>query len=773
MRRIYLFLCFSLLLSSAYAQAGIGGVDPSTLTNSDLKRLGFNMSDLQNYKAGTGKAGDIKGQKVIRDTLVDIEDTLKNKPGINTDSAYQAKLRESRFTVTYGKSFFTEKSLSVFRSASHLKAPDDYILGPGDEINVAIWGYAEVSFSERIGDDGSIYPSLVGKIFLNGLTMGAARKLIKAKFGSVYDLKNSQISIELTYAKVIRVNIVGEVTRPGTYSVSSLNSAFNVLSVAGGLTDLGSVRNIVIKRDNKVVRVLDVYKFLSDPNFANDFFLQNNDYIVVQPLAKVVFVKGEIGREGKYELTKTEGVADLIKYAGNLDAMANTSVALAVRIEDNHFVVKDLDLKGALKGKFVPLFNGDTVLFLSVNDVLRNYVQISGAVEAPGKYQYKKGETVKQFYERAGGLRFDAYLGRAYVMRTYLGGEKKYFHVNLKEIMKDSTSSENLVLEELDQITIFSTSDFYDEFFVEISGAVRNPIKMPYSENITLQDLVFFAGGLLNEAANKRIEISRMVNYTDKKDSDAPIEFIVETFDVSDDLELNKMQEVKLRPADKVFVRFVEDFQFQRLVILTGEFKYPGTYALLHDKETIKEVVERAGGFNEGAFLRGAKMIRSLDNTGELVVDFDALFNANKEQYNYVLRAGDTLMVPKIDDIIAITGEVGSTVVAGRIRQNAPYTVGKRARYYVKEYAGGFTKSADRSKVYVISSSGKVKKSKNWGLFRVYPKVKRGDRIVVDKKEPKPPKAEDPTDWNRVIEHLTVKITGIMTLYLLTKNVFK
>jgi polysaccharide export outer membrane protein len=767
MKRFLLFLSFSLLVFSAKAQ--LNGVDPSILLNSEVKKLGLDAGALQTIGRGSN-AALVKAP--VTDTVNQKEDVVGKAKEAELEIA-DSIAKKTDYATTYGKSFLNVQNLKVYQSATHLVAPDDYVLGPGDELNIAIWGFAEVSLSERITNDGSIHPKLVGKIYLNGLRLGDARKLIKSKFGSVYDLKNSQISIELKYSKVIKVNIVGEVVVPGTYSVSALNSAFNVLSLAGGITEVGSVRNIVIKRDNKVVKVLDVYKFLMDPNFNNDFFLKDNDYIIVQAAGKVVYTKGEVSRKAKFELLKNEGLAELLLYAGNLNPNANKDVAHAVRIESNHLVVKDLDLKGALLGKSIPLATGDTISFSPVNLVLRDYVFIKGAIESPGNYQFKKGETIMQLIERAGGLRFDAFLGRAYLMRTYIGGEKKYFHINLKNLLTDSTSTGNLLLEDLDQITIFSTAEFHDEFVVSIDGAVRVPVQVPYSENLTLQDLIFFAGGLKHEAANNRIEISRLVNYTENKDGVDPLQYIVETYTVGDDLEISNLQEVLLKPQDKVYVRFIEDFQLQRLVTLTGEFKYPGTYALLNDKETIKDVVERAGGFNEGAFLRGAKMIRSDGSKGEVVVDLEALFLKNVKQYNYVMINGDSLIVPKIDDIIPISGEVSSAVVAGRAIQNSPYTRGKRAGYYIKEYAGGFTEKADKGKVYVISSSGKVKKSRNFYLFQTFPKVKRGDRIDVAVKIEKIESEKEPTDWNRVIENLTVKLTGLMTLYLLTQKVFK
>jgi protein involved in polysaccharide export with SLBB domain len=533
------------------------------------------------------------------------------------------------------------------------------------------------------------------------------------------------------------------------------------------------VRNILIKRDNKVVKVLDVYKFLQDPSVINDFYLKNNDYIIVQPAAKTVFIKGEVGRTGKYELTKNEGLGDLIKFAGNLSSQAFVEKAYVIRVDTNHLVVKDLNLKAALEGKMVALKNGDTVMISQVNDAIRNFVEVSGAVQLAGRFQYIKGEKMSHLLERAQGLRYDAYLGRAYIIRSYQGGEKKYFQINLGKLQKDSNSTSNIVIEELDRIKVFSALDFYDQYNVEIRGAVRREGKLEFSENLTLQDVIFFFGGLKNEAANNRIEISRWVNYTDTKDNSSPIEVVVETYDVSDDLSFDKLKEVKLKPMDKIFVRYVEDYQAQAMVVLKGQVKYPGTYALLNDQETIKSVIERAGGFNEGAFLEGAKMTRYYEEIGELVVNFYDLYNKGKNQYDYVLRNGDTITIPKIDNIIPISGQVGSVLVAGRFIQNAPYTRGRRARYYIREYAGGFTKEASRSKVYVISSSGSVKKSRNFGLFKIYPRVKRGDKITVGSKKKKEEIETVPLDWNKTIEALTVKVTGVMTLYLLFKNVFK
>jgi len=763
---LFLMLFFSITLFGQISDAL--SMDPNNFSKGQF----LNPTNLGVYPQNSIESSALKNKNIL-DTIVSKEDTLtSSNEGKDSDSEAIAEAKELRFKTSYGKSFFNNGNLKIFRSASHIKAPDDYVLGPGDELNIAIWGYSDVSELLRVADDGAIQAKVIGKIYLNGLTLAEARKLISSRYASAYDLKNSQISIQLNYAKVIMVNIVGEVNIPGTYSVSSLNSAFNVISIAGGLTDLGSVRNILIKRDNKIVKVLDVYKFLLDPTFNGDFFLKNNDYIVVQVAEKEVTISGAIGRDGKYELTKNEGVADLVKYAGGLSYDAYSARAHIIGARGNHLIVKDLNLENEILRKNpTALRNGDKIEISKIDSKVKNIVKVDGAIAISGDYEFIKGEKLTGLISRAQGLRFDTYAGRAYLLRTNKDGKKEYFKINLDIISKDSLSAQNMELQEFDEFKVFSIDEFRDEFFVEIHGAVRHGARVVYTENLTLQDMIFYAGGLKNEAANKRIEISRYVNFSENNENDDLIHVIVETYEVANDLDLKELKEVKLKPHDRVFVRYTSDFDNQRFVTLSGEFKYPGTYVLLNSKETMQEVIERAGGFTYGAFLEGARMVRQVDQKGKLIVDLKALYNKDEKQYNYVMRNGDSLIVPKTDDVITISGEVGSRIALIKDKQNAPYTSGKRANFYIKEYAGGFTKESRRSQVYVIGASEKMKKSANFLFVRYYPKVHRGDRIVVNKK---PTKIDDglPVDWGKVIGEITAKATGLMTLAILMSKVF-
>jgi len=770
--RNFLFL----LMLFALPLVGFGQIDQllkiGTSTTSNTQSNVPLDANLVNQMQGQGNYfSPVAG--AVTDTISNTEDVMDSVT-VELDSVQEAIRREKAMKTIYGKSLFEQSNLKIFNSATHLRAPDEYVLGAGDEISISIWGFSEVSEMLKITDDGSAQAKLIGKLYLNGLSLAEARKLIVAKYGTVYDLKNSQISVQINYAKVIKVNIVGEVNIPGTYSVSAINSAFNVLSIAGGITELGSVRNICIKRDNKVVKILDVYSFLQNPSFSNDFFLKNNDYIIVQPAGKTVTISGAIGREGLYELTKEEGLAELVKIAGNLKHNAFTKTATSNRIENNRWVTRDLDLGAAIESKkMVAINNGDVINIASINEEIQNFVEVTGALNLAGKFEFIKGEKVSELIARAQGLQREAYTGRAYLIRTFKGGTKKYFKLNLQEISANPSDSANLVLQEFDVLNVFSSLDFFDEYFVEVVGAVRHDAKVAYSQNLTLQDMIFYGGGLKNEAANKRIEISRFVNFSENNESDEPISVIVETYEIANDLDLQNLNEVKLRPGDKVIVRLTADFSQMKYVVLQGKFKYPGTYVLLSSEETIKDVVERAGGFSEGAFLQGATMTRIQNNRGKVIVDLYKLYKRNKKRYNYVMLDGDTLIVPEIDDLVFIEGEIGSKVVSTNGEgQNAPYVKGRRAKYFVDEFAGGFSEEADRGSVYVISKSGKVKKSKNYYLFKTYPKVHMGDRIQVGKKIEKEEREKLPLDVNTLIGDLTAKATGILTLIVFINKLF-
>jgi len=676
---------------------------------------------------------------------------------------------------TYGHSFFDNGNLKVFQSAGHIKAPDNYILGVGDELNITIWGNSEYQGVYTINSSGSIEAKIVGRVYLRGMSFGEAKKIISSRFGRVYDLKNSEISIELNYSKVIRVNIVGEVKNPGTYSVSSINSAFNVLAISGGLTDIATVRNIIVKRNNNKIKVLDVYKFLQNPSPENDFYLEDNDYILVNPTENTVNIKGEVKRPGYYELKEKEGIKELIQYAGGFSKKAIKTKARLERYIGDKLVFKDIDLDSVIKEKLiVSLKDGDSVQIIQNTSALRNFVVVKGAVNVPGSYEFKEGEKVLDLLNKAYGVRYDTYFGRAYLTRTHVDNTKEYITLNLNEIIKNPGSPLNYPLKEFDEIVVYSQKGFSDTLFVEIKGAVRRPIRVAYSEDLTVQDLVFMAGGLKREAANGRIEISRISNFS-KEDSDEPTRVTIETVAISNELELGKEAPIKLQPHDIIFVRTTPDYHMQKNIFLTGEVKYPGTYSLISKTEKITSVIERAGGVTEWSFLEGATLLRFNEKGDSTIVilDLKALLNKKRKEFDYVLQEGDKLDIPTVRNLVTIMGAVKYPKVDSLNSVYAPFVTGRSARHYIKAYGGGFSSEAKRSSTYIESAGGFVKRTKDFGLFKIYPIVNVGDKVVVIYKEKKIKGQETPIDWNALISRTLTQLTGVTSLAMSTIAVVK
>ncbi|MFM7022518.1 MAG: SLBB domain-containing protein [Flavobacteriales bacterium] len=695
------------------------------------------------------------------------EDVKKKKKDFKNEDKNPEQKEIDDKVIVYGQSFFANGNLQVYKEAGHTKAPDNYILGLGDEINISIWGFSHHQGLYTINSSGAIDVEVVGRIYLRGMPYGEAKKLITSKFSRVYDLKNSQMSIELNYSKVIKVNIVGEVKNPGTYSVSSINSAFNVLAISGGLTEIGSVRNIIIKRNNSKVKVLDVYKFLQNPSPDNDFFLEDNDYIIVQPIGNVVKLQGEVRRPGLYELKEGEGVKELLQFAGGLAKKSIKTKARLHTYENDKWMFRDIELENILNGKkpSLALKDGDVVQIAHVTTDLRNFVSIKGAVNVPGTYQFVEGEKVLDLINKGFGVRYDTYLGRAYLIRTHPDNTKEYITLNIGEIIKNPSSPLNYSLKEFDEVEIYSQQRFADTMFVEIKGSVRTPVRVPYSEELSVQDLIFMAGGLLREASNGRIEISRISNFAEE-DSDEPTRVIIETVAVSNDLELGKETPIKLQPNDIVFVRNTPDYHMQKNVEITGEVKYPGTYSLINKTERLSSLIERTGGLTEWAFMEGATLWRFNEGGDSTVVimNLKALYKNKRKEFDYILQEGDKINIPETRNLITIIGAVKYPKVDSMHFVYAPYVAGKSARYFVKEYGGGFSEEAKRKNTYVESAGGHVKRTKNFGLFKIYPKVKVGDKIVVRYKEKKHKDDGKKTDWGLIISRTTAQLTGVLSV---------
>jgi protein involved in polysaccharide export with SLBB domain len=673
-------------------------------------------------------------------------------------------------SAIYGKNYFIKSNINDFDKSILSKAPDNYILGEGDEVNISIWGYSEFNDVLRIDQDGFIYPQNVGRIYIKGLSYKEAREIVQKKFSSVYDLSNSTFAFRLNYSREIKVNIVGEVNNPGTYAIQSINSAFNALSIANGPNELGSVRNIYIRRNGVTIKTLDVYDFLNNPDSKQDFFLQDNDYIVVPAATKIVTIKGEIRRPMQYELKSTENMAQALKLAGGLSAAAFTNSIAIRRFTNGNMSIINLNMN-ELASQNYELKDGDEITVNKLGVDLYKYISIEGAVAVPTSYEFKNGITLADIIVQAGGLTSNAFTSQAYINRLLPNYSKQLININLDSAISFPSSRSNILLKAGDVITIYSKTDFLDNIFVNVYGLVHKPGSLNYGTNMTLQDAIIQCGGFAIGAAKGRIEIARISNSTDNKLEVSKVTIRTIEFSGENKLDVNSSNFL-LQPFDEIYVRKIPEYSIQNKITINGEINYPGTYVLQNKNEKLLDVIKRAGGLTSIAFINGVKLERAEYNLGYVIVNLKDAIADPKSQFNYILKENDIITIPKINELVSIAGAIQFSGIDTIGKINLPYIDNKRAGYYINNYAGGFIKRSLRNRVSVTEGNGRVRRTiRPLYLFRIYPKVSMGSKIFVPAKPVKVHKNNESTvDWNRAIEGTVVKLTGVLTLLVLVAN---
>ncbi len=770
--------------NSGYVQQAI------TENNSSLQTIGLNPIDVKNEKQ-VQQQGPVSGtpatqQQAPVSSQLKQPSTSTNSSGTPTDTTkpFVDTTRLPKSAI-YGHDFFRNKNFQIFNRTTDAQAAGNYIIGIGDQISVNVWGYSSYSGSYTVDQNGSIMPEGVGKIYVKGLSLDKAKQLIRSRFATYLDMPNSQIEVTIIYSRVITANIVGDVFNPGSYSIPALNTAFNALLASGGPTDLGTVRNIFVKRQGNTVRKLDVYKFLLDPNSSTDFFLENNDYIFVPPAEKVVSIGGEINRPYKYELIDGEGLSDLISYAGGLTAKAYTKAIQVKRFSGNQYVLLDvnLDSLNKTKKKF-ELLNGDEILISTVPQNIFHFVKVSGAVMQPGQYNFNEGMRISDVLNQSHGLTESGMTDRAYIIRKNQDLSSSFITFIPQNVAKNPNSGENLKLQNLDELVFFDKQTFVDTIKVTVQGAVRLPGKYTYANGMTLQDVLYSAGGLKPEAANTRIEISRY----DSAGTGAP--HVVQTFGIDRNLQIASPGETySLAPFDFIFVRSVSSLDTQMAVTLSGEVMYPGTYALTSKDEKLVDVIQRAGGLTQWADANEATLVRKEDNRGLVFMELDKAMKDPDGRFNLLLKGGDQIVIPVTNDIVAISGMINFPYKDSLGFLNTPWKEGKRAKWYVKKYGLGFAPDAKRVRTYVIQPGGTVQDPRRWAFIRIYPKVQKGASVVVPytglndgvvtaavagtttTTTATAAPSKPAVDWNNVIESAMVKITGLLTLYVLVTRI--
>jgi protein involved in polysaccharide export with SLBB domain len=748
-----------------------GQIDPKNLSQPQLRAL---LED-KNKETGKDKNADLyKNDKIEKDSVV-MDDIRSNAYSPNK---------------TYGANIF---AISSVTNLSELSTPPlDYPIGVGDHIIVSLWGAAEFQEDYVVARDGAIFPTSLGKISVQGLTFDNMRAIVYSRFRSVVP-GGTNIAVSLGQPRSINVNVVGEVKRPGPQTVSAFSNAFNVIARAGGISEFGNLRNIVIKRNGRQIDAIDVYEYLNTGDFGKHIYLQNNDFVIVNFVDKKVLATGQFKRPMYYQLKKDEGVRALLKYSGGLNADALASALKVIRSENEKQVQRDVNANAIMQiaGEDFQLKDGDVVKVDLIKPGIMNKVEIRGEITYPDFYELRRGDRLFDLINRAGGVTRNTYLPRAYIFRgagdsTNLQSDR--LEIDLTGVNNNEIGSlSNVELQSNDVVQLFAQSEFGEQQFVEIYGEVRKEGKITKYGGMTLQDLLYLSGGIKQSAEFGRLEISSIVDIDSAKQGLKPTRTVVRSYAILPNLILDSAaSHVMLRPYDQVFVRKNPSFEMQQNIELRGLVKYPGLYPRLSKFERLSSFIERAGGFKDNANLSGAVLFRNkteffrekvvlkpkLDSLGKPILDSSTallkaldepvsidLFKALKyknSKHDIILQENDVVFVPEINPFVNVQGSVQSPLKIAYDREH------DNLMYYIDK-AGGFGIKPWKRRVFVTYANGKSRRTKNFGFLHFYPKVLEGSTVIV----PPKPKGEDVGDMMKsiLVASIPVILTGIIFKY--------
>ena len=683
------------------------------------------------------EAAEVEDQKVV------IDEKQDSKAG-----------PEASGRQIFGHNLFQSRNLS-FEPSSNLATPINYRLGPGDEVIIDIWGASENTIRQVISPEGSIQVKDLGPVHLNGMTVKEANTYLQREFSKIYSGiggsdPNSQIRLTLGDIRTIQINIMGEVSVPGTYILSAFSTVFHALYRAGGVNNIGSLRGIKLVRNGKTIETLDVYDFIMKGKMNDDIRLQEGDVIIVNPYESLVEIVGKVKRPMYYEMKPTETVANLLKYAGGFTGDAYKKAVRIIRKSGREHQVFNVD---EMDYSVFRLDDGDVITTDAVLERFENKVEISGAVYRAGLYQLDGTvNTVKQLIKKAEGLRGDAFLGRVLLDREKEDYTHEMIAIDLNGLMNGTVA--DIPLQKEDHLYIPSINDLKETETVSIYGEVLNPGTFLHSDNMSIEDLIIQAGGLSEAASTTRVSVTRRIknpkstNYSSK---------LAETFifDIKDGLILGD-GDFRLQPFDMVQVRRSPAYQVQRTVTVAGEVLFSGSYTLLKKNERLSDLINRAGGITPEAYILGGRLIRKMNDeekrrerdvirmaysgegkdsisTAKLAisetytvgVDMEKALANPGSDYDIVLREGDMIYIPEYINTVKITGSV-------MYPNTVSWEKGKKLKHYVN-MAGGYGDMAKKKKAYIVYLNGTVARAKKSDSHLIQP----GCEIIVPSRKEK------------------------------------
>lgn len=707
---------------------------------SQLRERTSLMTDGKAIRGTSYEEAELEEQKEIIDLKRDAKATPE-APGSNI----------------FGHSLFSNRNLS-FEPSANLATPVNYRLGPGDEVIIDIWGASENTIRQTISPEGTILVRGLGPVHLSGMTVKEANSFLQREFSKIYSgisgtEPNSEIKLTLGDIRTIQINIMGEVSVPGTYTLSAFSTVFHALYRAGGVNRIGSLRSIKVVRDGKTFADLDVYDFIMKGKMKDDIRLQEGDVIIVDPYQSLVEIVGKVKRPMFYEMKPTETVATILNYAGGFTGDAYKKAIRLVRKSGREHQVFNVD---EMDYSVFRLDDGDMITIDAVLDRFENRVEVRGAVYRAGLYQLDGTvNTVKQLIKKAEGLRGDAFLNRVIIDREHEDLSHEIIAIDLGGLLNGTIA--DIPLQKNDILYIPSITDLKEEETVAIYGEVANPGTFLFSKNMTIEDLLVQAGGLLEEAATTRVEVTRRIK-DPKSTSFSSVLGKTFTFDIKDGFIVGgNAENFYLEPFDAVYIRRSPAYRRQQNVVVAGEVLFSGSYSLLKKNERLSDLVSKAGGVTPDAYVKGARLIRKLSDeerrrqndairmaqngegkdsisiqklnlseTYTVGIDLEKALANPKSDFDLVLREGDVLYIPEYVNTVKISGSVmyPNTVV---------YQKGKNLKFYINQAGGYGNMAKKKKKVYVVYMNGTVSRLKARNASAIEP----GCEIIVPSKAEK------------------------------------
>ena len=675
----------------------------------------------------------------------------------------------------FGRDIFNKKNLS-FEPAMNVSTPQSYVVGPGDKVNLDIYGGSQKSQQLEVSPDGVIVVEGYGPIHVGGLTVAQANSKLREELGQRY--KSSSIRMTVGQTRTVQVNVMGEVAVPGSYPLSAFATVFNAIYMAGGVNGVGTLRNIKVFRGGRLLSTVDVYDYILNGRQAGNVHLQDNDVIIVGPYECIVDVQGFVKRPMAYEMKPNETIATLLKYAGGF---ANKSYKEAVRVHrtagDRYsaYQVKEFDF-----GEF-RLADGDSVIIDSIQGRYENTVEIQGAVFHPGMYDLGNCSSVRSIIENAGGLTEDAFLARAVLHRMKTDRTKRIVSIDLDGIMAGTAA--DVTLENEDVLYIPFRQEAMSQRTLTIWGEVQFPGTYEYADDMTVEDFILQAGGPTDAASTARVDVSRRITDPGATTSDKTIAQTF-SFSIKNGFVVDGQSDFKLMPYDEVFVRKSPGYQPQRNISVVGEVLFEGVYSLPTKNLRLSEAIKAAGGVTDEAYVRGARVERVLNpderfrveqllrmarqQTGQgldttqvtrtdsiyyVGINLDKALENPGSDYDIILREGDRLVVPEYTGTVKINGNV-------MYPNTVAYSPGKPYKWYVNQ-AGGFGNRAKKSRTYILYQNGTVSRAKGGS------KIEPGCEIIV------PAKTKTATETIAQIGSLSTTMATIVTLLVSVMNLVK